>query len=107
MLKGKIRVFPYFTKNGFDKPYMDMNILVHAYSSPYKSIEKIMLFEIAELAKTALNSVEYDIVSVDFRKYTAGTKLEYLCKLQRYAQSKGYLLQVDPIKIFVDESPEC
>lgn len=106
MIKGRIRVFPYFIKDTFDKPYMDMNILVHAYSSPYRSTEKLMMFEIAELAKTALHSVEYDVVSIDFRKYSAGTKLEFLCKLQRYAQSKGYLLQVDPIKIFVNELPE-
>lgn len=96
MKKGQIRVFPYFNK-GLQKPYWDMNIMVRAYPYTAKS-EKVMLFEIAELAKSALYSVEYNVVSVDFRnKYNNETKLSFLCRLQRYAQSKGYSIVIEPL----------
>lgn len=94
---GRIRVFTHFIDNGFEKPHWEMNLMVH--SSPYTNKkDKLMLFEIASLAKSALYSVDHRIVSVDFNRYGSVTKLMFLCELQRYAQDKGYTIDFDPLQ---------
>lgn len=95
--KGFIRVFPHFIDNGFEKPHWDINIMVRSY--PYTSTkDKVMLFEIAELAESAVYSVDHKIVSLDFQRYASMTKLKFLCKLQRYAQDRAYSIKFDPLQ---------
>ena len=94
---GRIRVFTWFENNKVEEPHWYINLMVGA--CPYTKVkEKVMLFEIATLAGSALYSVDSNIISMNFYRYKAIDKLTFLCKLQRYAQDKGYTVEFDPLQ---------
>lgn len=92
-----IRIFTWFENNRFEKPHWYINLMVST-SSYDKKEEKAIFFDIAKIAKSALYSVDENIISVNFYRYKSTNKLKFLCELQRYAQDRAYSIKFDPLQ---------